>query len=540
MGIKSKDKKTNSRQHRKDVKKDIKKRVKKVSKANREAVGDISYGSRVVQRTRADVSRAPAYKPEKIKSGGYHSTFPSGQGVLDNQMQLQRMIERGLNQQKNQNQFKMLIDQGMAGNINMDEVSNELKQQISQQYANLENEKEKAKLLKELKKVSADTDKVRNEGLNYARVNDKSLISRSKNGPEKIIRKKELMRHLDRKKAEFHTVEESTKAVKEIRKTAEAHQNAKQQLDFEKKRVRDLFESEHNDDAVKAIDANDMVQLKVIKNNFERENKTFDERIKAFRSHGDALEKFIADKRQMQIVRDEIDLMGDKTGHLTQKLARLESMYGHDQELLNQKIKEESEKVIEQGKLIRDTTTNLRRYEDFVKEFGTDYHGKYVETMRKAQNVIAADPYVDWHTRDLADLRMLNMKEINGVLGAMQRRRYDAHKVYAKVLNEIDTKITNPDASMADWNAEFRQKLRELMKPTVEHYQNLDEDFDDEVVEKEKSRVSRDITSKLIELTHMTPEELWEERVNKREITPEMPLELQPPSLYREFREDQV
>ena len=107
MGVKSKDKKTNSRQHRKDVRKDIKKRAKKVSKANREAVGDISYGSRVVQRTRADVSRAPAYKPEKIKSGGYHSTFPSGQGVLDEKMQLQRMIERGLNQQKNQNQFNL-------------------------------------------------------------------------------------------------------------------------------------------------------------------------------------------------------------------------------------------------------------------------------------------------------------------------------------------------------------------------------------------------------------------------------------------------
>ena len=107
-------------------------------------------------------------------------------------------------------------------------------------------------------------------------------------------------------------------------------------------------------------------------------------------------------------------------------------------------------------------------------------------------------------------------------------------------MNEIDTKITNPDASMADWNAEFRQKLRELMKPAIEHYQNLDEEFDDEVIDKEKSRVSRDITSKLIELTHMTPEELWEERVNKREITPEMPLELQPPSLHREFREDQV
>ena len=94
MGLKPKDKKTNSRQHRKDVKKDIKKRVKKVSKANREAVGDISYGSRVVQRTRADVSRAPAYKPEKIKSGGYHSTFPSQQGVLDNQMNQSPLPQR--------------------------------------------------------------------------------------------------------------------------------------------------------------------------------------------------------------------------------------------------------------------------------------------------------------------------------------------------------------------------------------------------------------------------------------------------------------
>ena len=213
--------KTHSREHKKIVKNDIRKRAKKIAKKKRADIADISRGSRVVQRTGADVRRAPAYRAERIKTGGYHSTFPSGQGILDGQMQMQNMIQRGLKSQKNQNEFKMLIDQGMGGNIDLDQVSNELKQQISQQVANAENEKRKNKLLKEYQKVSDEANKVRNEGLSIAKAYDKSLISRSNNGAEKLIRKKALEKRLNAKSAELKTVQDKISKVRNFMQNKE-------------------------------------------------------------------------------------------------------------------------------------------------------------------------------------------------------------------------------------------------------------------------------------------------------------------------------
>ena len=504
--------KTHSREHKKVVKNDIRKRAKKIAKKKRADIADISRGSRVVQRTGADVRRAPAYRAERIKTGGYHSTFPSGQGILDGQMQMQNMIQRGLKSQKNQNEFKMLIDQGMGGNIDLDQVSNELKQQISQQIANVENEKRKNKLLKEYQKVSDEANKVRNEGLSIAKAYDKSLISRSNKGTEKLITKKALEKRLNAKNAELKSVQDKFSQVRNFRENTELHENLKKQLDFEKKRAKELLDSEKDIDAMKAIDNEDMVQLRVIRERYIRDNETFKERMEKFREHGNVLEKYLGDKRQMELIRDEIDLMGDKTGRLTQKLSRLEKLYGHDQTLLNEKIKEESEKLVKQGKKLRDIITDLRIYEDNVKDFGQDYFQKKAEIMRRAQNVIAMDPYVDENIKDLADRKVMKMNEINEALTVMQRRRYDAHKAYAKVLNEIDSKILYHDAKMAEWDRPFRVELRKLIAPVVEHYQNLGEDFRDDVIKKEKRRVSQETWMKMKEITGKTPQELVQER----------------------------
>jgi hypothetical protein len=234
--------KTHSREHKKIVKNDIRKRAKKFVKKKRADIADISRGSRVVQRTGADVRRAPAYRAERIKTGGYHSTFPSGQGVLDGQIQMQNMIQRGLKSQKNQNEFKMLIDQGMGGNIDLDQVSNELKQQISQQIANVENEKRKNKLLKEYQKVSDEANKVRNEGLSIAKAYDKSLVSKSKKGGEKLIRKKEFEQKLNAKSAELKAARDKFSQIRNFADNIKLHETLKEQLDFEKKRAKELLE----------------------------------------------------------------------------------------------------------------------------------------------------------------------------------------------------------------------------------------------------------------------------------------------------------
>ena len=96
MGGKDAKTKTKSKQHKKHVQQDIKKRVKKMVRRNRAEVGDVSSGSRVVYRTRGDVYRSPPYRPDRIKSGGYYSTFPSHQGVLDRESYMMNLYAKGM------------------------------------------------------------------------------------------------------------------------------------------------------------------------------------------------------------------------------------------------------------------------------------------------------------------------------------------------------------------------------------------------------------------------------------------------------------
>ena len=135
----------NSRKHKKEISKDIKKRIKKIAKQSRADTGDVSTGSRVVKRTRADISKAPAYKAEKLKTSNFHSTFPvsNGLSLFDEQMNMQRLFQQGLKRQKQQNEFKLLIDQGLAGNLDLDNMTNDMKQELSKQYAMQENDNKK-------------------------------------------------------------------------------------------------------------------------------------------------------------------------------------------------------------------------------------------------------------------------------------------------------------------------------------------------------------------------------------------------------------
>ena len=128
MAPKRKVKKNNTKTYKETIKKDIRKRIKKRVRKDRADIGDISNGSRVVQRTRADVGRAPAYKAEKIKSSGYHSTFPSGQGVVDKEMSQLAMVENAFRKQKAASAWNTMWRQGENGDL--DDLPEETKKRI--------------------------------------------------------------------------------------------------------------------------------------------------------------------------------------------------------------------------------------------------------------------------------------------------------------------------------------------------------------------------------------------------------------------------
>ena len=96
---KKKDKRTNSQKHKENVSKDLRKKRIANQKENAKRYAFNGGGSRVIERSRTDVGRAPAMRGEPIKRKGFVNTFPyipgSGQGFFDQRQLLNEWIARG-------------------------------------------------------------------------------------------------------------------------------------------------------------------------------------------------------------------------------------------------------------------------------------------------------------------------------------------------------------------------------------------------------------------------------------------------------------
>ena len=96
---KKKDKRPNSQKHKENVSKDLRKKRIAKQKENEKRYAYNGGGSRVIERSKTDVGRAPAMRGEPIKSKGFVNTFPymtgSGQGFFDQRQLLNEWIARG-------------------------------------------------------------------------------------------------------------------------------------------------------------------------------------------------------------------------------------------------------------------------------------------------------------------------------------------------------------------------------------------------------------------------------------------------------------
>ena len=93
---KKKDKRTNSQKHKENVSKDLRKKRIAKQKENAKRYAYNGGGSRVIERSKTDVGRAPAMRGEPIKSKGFVNTYPymtgSGQGFFDQRQMLNEAL----------------------------------------------------------------------------------------------------------------------------------------------------------------------------------------------------------------------------------------------------------------------------------------------------------------------------------------------------------------------------------------------------------------------------------------------------------------
>ena len=506
----------NSRRYKKEIKKDIKKRAKKIAKKKREEVGDISYGSRVVQRSAADVRRAPAYKPEKIKSGGFAPTFPlfsNANNILDEQMNMQRFIDQGIKRRKQANEFKVLFDQGMAGNIDMSKMSNEMKQQLQEEIDSMKIQEEKNKYIKQIDSVKQQRQKLAEENMRIASANH---LTRNDKGEVKILKRKTLKERANQELNGLDDIKEETDLIRKITEKDKIKQNAKDQLkavqNMFKKHYKNMTEDEKNAELMEAVKNADMAKLRLFKDKYDQEHETINRKIKLIQENHENIKRISEDRKRMKSLKEEIRLMGDKTGELTEKLDRLERIYGHDGELFEQKAHEATEKLVKRSKKLRDTITNLNTYIDDVKEFESGIDQKRAEMIQRANKHIMMDPYFPTEIKDLAERNKLDMKMLSTYISDAQARRYAAFQEYLKQMNIIHSSLCNNDITVANMNEQLKKDLKKLLDPFVDKYNELpDMDFNDDVIEMEKKGFKQKALNRLVEITGKKPEDFYDE-----------------------------
>ena len=145
-------KQTNSQKHRQNLRDQIKKKKQQKYQQNVQKYDTAGYGgAHVITRTKEDIRNAPAMKGEKIKRGGFQSTFPvagSGQGFFDKH----QIINDILSKERTRNMAeRMVVENATRYNLN-EEQTKELieKRNELQRYQN------ETKQLAEIQKLEDD------------------------------------------------------------------------------------------------------------------------------------------------------------------------------------------------------------------------------------------------------------------------------------------------------------------------------------------------------------------------------------------------
>ena len=324
MPGKRKAKKLNTKENQDNIKKDLQKKRMEKRKQIQQRYAQNGGGSKVVQRTKADVSRAPAYKAEKISKGSYHSTFPltgSGNGFFD-QVQL-------LNEMLSSKERKLSIESVLLQKANelkltpeQTEKLVEANSKLQESETNINNAKQYRNILKQttdnhnqLQQISAEI----GVDLDILRDPDATngLIGEARNNL----------------KAMNENIERLNNSNDILRKAKRAHDD--NDIAFEEaKQLRDEYledlDKEADKDLIKEIESIKLDDHEAFKRVFDRISEHDDsyQKSKAELQHLRDLRQIVQDDRLNQdIFLGEMKALGREHPHFAAKVAELEMKY---------------------------------------------------------------------------------------------------------------------------------------------------------------------------------------------------------------------
>ncbi len=454
--------KNNSKEHKENIKKDMKKRIKKRVKKNREDIGDVSYGSRVVQHSKGVVSRAPAYKAEKIRTGGFHSTFPSGQGVLDKEMSQMAMVENAFRKQKAAAAWNAMYRQGLDGEL--DNIPDETKKQIMEVQRGIEKQQDIDKKNKELETKRKKLDELTNKNVEALR------------GHSKLIKYKDGKKIPSRKKI----IEETTKIDKETEKaTKQRAALAKFQAADEKKTIaqtelklmKEEAKKQYKDDSdmLNAIEDPELLRAEVMKR--ERMVQEFNEHAKELDNLSRRKKEYVKAQQQLMIYYEELTA---KTGWEDAKIAGAIAdtirIHHGDPETIRVRVEEIMKQAEQKNDVLTKQYTEYKEQAEKLSK-NWDYYNAQIRNVRDNlltyfQNSRHIGPKFkeSMHTKSIQDL-LKRAKEIEQYIPEEQAKqlnlindRYHHLTSLISILNQNNIEFVGPSKQ---WIDELSKKAQE-------------------------------------------------------------------------------
>ena len=385
--------KLNTHRHRKRVRKSIDKKKQDASKKNQERYGDVSGGSKVVQRYKSDIVRAPAYKAERLTQGGYHSTYPVREGMLDKEMNQRNLVDSIIKRKQNELSFHAMYKQMAAGDF--DKLEDDYKRQVMEVNMQLEKEKMKNKYARELKTAQDKLETARSGNIALLDGYVANHVITDKAGNAKAARKRDIRTKTEEIKSELDAEIKKTKAVKTLIDTSDQLQQERIRQSVTVDAFKEKFKE--NPDMLSAMKDDNALTVKAEELKLQLEEA---------REQTNRYKKAIEKKRQLeeidrdlQISRNELFAEGkwENPQHAA-RIADIYKKYPSDQQRLMAMdrftLEEERERRNLYGSLERakqslnsmqESSMKLKCMEDEFRKTAVDYivGSKYVSSQDK-------------------------------------------------------------------------------------------------------------------------------------------------------------
>ena len=400
----SKPTKLNTHRHKKRVRKNIDKKRQEAIKTNQERYGDVSGGTKVIQRAKSDIVRAPAYKPERLHTGGYHSTYPVvREGMLDGQMNQRNLVDSIIRRKRNEMSFHTMYKQMAEGKF--DELDDDHKRQVMEVNMQMETETKKNKYVRELKSKHDALKDLKSQNISQLNSVLPNSEVRDKHGNPKALKKRTIRTHIEKVDAELEVAKKKSMVIKEFVKKKDELEKEKIHKEALEKQFKERFKDDPQLIAALGKSGELMKQTETLTMDIEDARET----TKQYKKVLDEKREIERLGIQLKRAKDELLAKGKEDPKYAGEIARIYKNYPNDSARLAA-IEQLTTEEMKQRKNAVEKTQHLQKQLDEMKEHQQKMERIEADYLRQANELISVSNYANPAVKERAALGKLDLR----------------------------------------------------------------------------------------------------------------------------------